>query len=146
MKLHELKSPEGSRSTRKRVGRGYSSGLGNTSGRGEMGQKARSGGNVRPGFEGGQMPLIKRLPKRGFKNPNRKDYSIVNLETLNKFSDGTEVTPDVLLDNKVISNLNNGVKILGKGQLNSQLTVKANKFSNSAKEAIEAAGGSIEVI
>jgi large subunit ribosomal protein L15 len=146
MKLHELKPAEGSRQTRKRVGRGYGSGLGKTSGRGQKGQKARSGGGVRPGFEGGQMPLIQRLPKRGFKNPTRKEYTIVNLDTLNRFSDGTEVTPELLLAERVISKLNAGVKILGNGKLESKLTVKAHKFSDSAKQAIEAAGGKVEVI
>ncbi|MGV3487000.1 MAG: 50S ribosomal protein L15 [Tuberibacillus sp.] len=146
MKLHELKPAEGSRHSRKRVGRGYGSGLGKTSGRGQKGQKARSGGGVRPGFEGGQMPLIQRLPKRGFKNPTRKEYTIVNLETLNRFSEGTEVTPELLLAERVISKLNDGVKILGNGKLEHKLTVKAHKFSDSAKQAIEAAGGKAEVI
>ncbi|MTT32749.1 50S ribosomal protein L15 [Terrilactibacillus sp. BCM23-1] len=146
MKLHELKAAEGSRHARKRVGRGYGSGLGKTSGRGQKGQKSRSGGGVRPGFEGGQMPLIQRLPKRGFKNPTRKEYSLVNLETLSKFDEGTEVTPELLLQNRVIRKLNDGVKVLGQGQLDKKLTVKAHKFSASAKEAIEAAGGNIEVI
>ncbi|WP_141604571.1 50S ribosomal protein L15 [Terrilactibacillus laevilacticus] len=146
MKLHELKPAEGSRHARKRVGRGYGSGLGKTSGRGQKGQKSRSGGGVRPGFEGGQMPLIQRLPKRGFKNPTRKEYSLVNLVTLNKFDEGTEVTPELLLQNRIIRKLNDGVKVLGQGQLNKKLTVKAHKFSASAKEAIEAAGGNIEVI
>ncbi len=146
MKLHELHPAEGSRKERKRVGRGYGSGLGKTSGRGQKGQKSRSGGGVRPGFEGGQMPLIQRLPKRGFKNPNRKEYAIVNLETLNRFSEGTEVTPELLLETRVLSKLNDGVKILGTGQLEVKLTVKAHKFSDSAKAAIEAAGGQAEVI
>ena len=146
MKLHELKPAEGSRHSRKRVGRGYGSGLGKTSGRGQKGQKARSGGGVRPGFEGGQMPLIQRLPKRGFKNPTRKEYVIVNLSTLNRFTDGTEVTPELLLTEGVISKLQSGVKILGNGQLEHKLTVKAHKFSDAAKQAIEAAGGKTEVI
>jgi large subunit ribosomal protein L15 len=146
MKLHELKPAEGSRHARKRVGRGYGSGLGKTSGRGQKGQKARSGGGVRPGFEGGQMPLIQRLPKRGFKNPTRKEYAIVNVETLNRFAEGTEVTPELLLAERVIRKLNDGVKILGDGKLERKLTVKAHKFSDSAKQAIEAAGGTAEVI
>lgn len=146
MKLHELKPAEGSRHPRKRVGRGYGSGLGKTSGRGQKGQKARSGGGVRPGFEGGQMPLIQRLPKRGFKNPTRKEYAIVNVETLNRFAEGTEVTPELLLAERVIRKLNDGVKILGNGKLERKLTVKAHKFSDSAKQAIEAAGGTAEVI
>ncbi|WP_077616036.1 50S ribosomal protein L15 [Caenibacillus caldisaponilyticus] len=146
MKLHELKPAEGARKERKRVGRGSGSGLGKTSGRGQKGQKARSGGGVRPGFEGGQMPLIQRLPKRGFKNPTRKEYAIVNLETLNRFADGTEITPELLLQERVIRKVKDGVKILGEGQLERKLTVKAHKFSAKAKEAIEAAGGQAEVI
>lgn len=146
MKLHELNRPKGSSHARKRVGRGYGSGLGKTSGRGEKGQKARSGGNVRPGFEGGQLPLYMKLPKRGFKNPTRKDYAVVNLDTLNRFEDGTEVTPELLLEKRVIRKLKAGVKVLGKGELKSKLTVKAHKFSGSAKEAIEARGGKTEVI
>ncbi|RYM04837.1 50S ribosomal protein L15 [Sporolactobacillus sp. THM7-7] len=146
MKLHELKPAEGSRFKRKRVGRGYGSGLGKTSGRGQKGQKARSGGKVRPGFEGGQIPLLQTLPKRGFNNPTRKVYSIVNLDKLNRFENGTEVTPKLLLETRIIRKLNDGVKILGKGKLETKLTVKAQKFSASAKEAIEAAGGNIEVI
>ena len=146
MKLHELKATEGTRKERNRVGRGMSSGNGKTSGRGHKGQKARSGGGVRPGFEGGQMPLFQRLPKRGFTNINRKDYSIVNLDTLNRFDEGTEITPELLLENGVVSKLNAGIKILGNGAIEKKLTVKAHKFSASAKEAIEAAGGQTEVI
>jgi large subunit ribosomal protein L15 len=146
MKLHELKPAEGSRQERKRVGRGNGSGWGKTSGRGQKGQKSRSGGGVRPGFEGGQMPLIQRLPKRGFKNPTRKEYAIVNLDTLNRFAEGTEVTPELLLETRVISKAKDGVKILGNGQLEHKLTVRAHKFSDSAKAAIEAAGGQAEVI
>ncbi len=146
MKLHELKSNEGTRKTRNRVGRGMSSGNGKTSGRGHKGQKARSGGGVRPGFEGGQMPLFQRLPKRGFTNIHRKEFAIVNLETLNRFEDGTEVTPKLLVETGVVSNMKAGVKVLAKGNLEKNLTVKAHKFSASAKEAIEAAGGKTEVI
>lgn len=146
MKLHELKANEGTRKERNRVGRGMSSGNGKTSGRGHKGQKARSGGGVRPGFEGGQMPLFQRLPKRGFTNINRKEYAIVNLETLNRFEEGTEVTPELLLETGVISKLKSGVKVLGNGNVEKKLTVKAHKFSASAKEAIEAAGGQTEVI
>jgi large subunit ribosomal protein L15 len=146
MKLHELKPAEGSRKTRNRVGRGTGSGNGKTAGKGHKGQNARSGGGVRPGFEGGQTPLFRRLPKRGFKNINRKDFAIVNLETLNRFEEGTEVTPELLLETGVLSNTKSGVKVLGNGQLEKKLTVKANKFSASAKEAIESAGGSVEVI
>ncbi len=146
MKLHELKPAEGSRKTRNRVGRGTGSGNGKTAGKGHKGQNARSGGGVRPGFEGGQTPLFRRLPKRGFTNINRKDYAIVNLETLNRFEEGTDVTPELLLETGIVSNVKSGVKILGNGQLEKKLTVKANKFSASAKEAIENAGGTAEVI
>ena len=128
------------------MGRGIGSGKGKTSGRGQKGQNARSGGGVRLGFEGGQTPLFRRLPKRGFTNINRKEYAIVNLDALNRFEDGTEVTPELLLETGVISRLKSGVKILGKGQIEKKLTVKAHKFSSSAKEAIEAAGGKTEVI
>ncbi|RLL40735.1 50S ribosomal protein L15 [Oceanobacillus piezotolerans] len=146
MKLHELKAAEGTRKNRNRVGRGTSSGNGKTSGRGHKGQKARSGGGVRPGFEGGQMPLFQRLPKRGFTNINRKEYAIVNLETLNRFEDGTEVTPELLLETGVVAKPKAGIKVLGKGAIEKKLTVKAHKFSASAVEAIEAAGGKTEVI
>ncbi len=146
MKLHELKPAEGSRRNRKRVGRGIGSGTGKTSGRGHDGQNARSGGGVRLGFEGGQIPLFQRLPKRGFTNINRKDYAIVNLDTLNRFEEGTEVTPEMLLETGVISNAKSGIKILGNGTLDKKITVKANKFSASAKEAIEKAGGQTEVV
>ena len=146
MKLHELKPSEGSRKVRNRVGRGIGSGNGKTSGKGHKGQNARSGGGVRPGFEGGQMPLFQRLPKRGFTNINRKDYAVINLDRLNSFDEGTEVTHELLLETGAISKLKAGVKILGNGKLEKKLTVKANKFSASAKEAIEAAGGTAEVI
>ena len=146
MKLHELKPAEGSRKVRNRVGRGIGSGNGKTSGKGHKGQNARSGGGVRPGFEGGQNPLFRRLPKRGFTNINRKEYAIVNLDALNRFEDGAEVTAALLLETGVVSNEKAGIKILGHGELTKKLTVKAHKFSASAKEAIENAGGSIEVI
>lgn len=146
MKLHELKATEGARHTRNRVGRGIATGNGKTSGRGQKGQKSRSGGGVRPGFEGGQTPLYRRLPKRGFYNPFRKEYAVVNVEQLNRFAEGTEVTPALLIETGVVSNEKDGVKILGNGKLEVKLTVKANKFSASAKEAIEAAGGTAEVI
>ena len=146
MKLHELKPAEGSRKVRNRVGRGIGSGNGKTSGRGHKGQNARSGGGVRPGFEGGQNPLFRRLPKRGFTNINRKEYAIVNLDALNRFEDGAEVTPASLLETGVVSKELSGIKILGHGTLNVKLTVKAHKFSASAKEAIENAGGTTEVI
>ena len=141
---HELKPAEGSRQLRNRVGRGTSSGNGKTAGRGQKGQKARS--KVRVGFEGGQMPLFRRMPKRGFKNVNRKDYAIVNLETLNKFEDGTEVTPALLVETRVVKDEKDGIKVLGNGELTKKLTVKASKFSASAKAAIEAAGGTAEVM
>ncbi|OCS91929.1 50S ribosomal protein L15 [Caryophanon latum] len=146
MKLHELKPAVGSRKERNRVGRGIGSGNGKTSGRGHKGQNSRSGGGVRPGFEGGQNPLFRRLPKRGFTNVNRKEYAIVNVETLNRFEDGAEVSAALLLETGVVSNEKAGIKILGNGELTKKLTVKAHKFSASAKEAIEKAGGSIEVI
>lgn len=117
MKLHELKPAEGSRKTRNRVGRGIGSGNGKTAGKGHKGQNARSGGGVRPGFEGGQMPLFQRLPKRGFTNINRKEFAVVNLDKLNSFAEGTEVTPELLLETGVISKLKSGVKILGDGKL-----------------------------
>lgn len=146
MKLHELKPAEGSRHERKRKGRGIGSGNGKTAGKGHKGQNARSGGGVRPGFEGGQTPLFQRLPKRGFTNINRKEFAIVNLDTLNRFEDGTEVTPELLLETGVVSKEKAGIKILAKGNLEKKLTVRAHKFSSAAKEAIEAAGGSSEVI
>ncbi|KGR86688.1 MULTISPECIES: 50S ribosomal protein L15 [Lysinibacillus] len=146
MKLHELKPAEGSRKERNRVGRGIGSGNGKTAGKGHKGQNARSGGGVRPGFEGGQNPLFRRLPKRGFTNINRKEYAIVNLDALNRFEDGAEVTPALLLETGVVSNEKAGIKVLGNGTLNVKLTVKAHKFSASAKEAIENAGGTTEVI
>ncbi|WP_270182799.1 50S ribosomal protein L15 [Alkalihalobacillus sp. CinArs1] len=146
MKLHELKPSEGSRKERNRLGRGIATGNGKTSGRGQKGQKSRSGGGVRPGFEGGQLPIFKRLPKRGFTNMNRKEFAIVNLDSLNRFEDGTEVSPELLLETGVVSKEKAGIKILGNGKLEKKLTVKAHKFSASAKEAIEAAGGNTEVI
>lgn len=144
MKLNNLKPNEGSRKVRNRVGRGTSSGNGKTAGRGQKGQKAR--GKVRLGFEGGQMPLFRRMPKRGFNNINRKEYAIVNLDQLNKFDDGAEVSINELTEAGIIKNTKDGVKILGNGELNKKLTVKANKFSASAKEAIEEKGGQAEVI
>ncbi|EMD1106257.1 50S ribosomal protein L15 [Listeria innocua] len=146
MKLYELKPSEGSRKERNRVGRGTGSGNGKTSGRGHKGQKARSGGGVRLGFEGGQLPLFRRIPKRGFTNINRKEFAIVNLDVLNRFEDGTEVTPELLIETGIIRNEKSGIKILSDGNIEKKLTVKANKFSAAAKEAIEAAGGKTEVI
>ena len=146
MKLHELQPAEGSRKVRNRVGRGTSSGNGKTSGRGQKGQKARSGGGVRLGFEGGQTPLFRRLPKRGFTNVNRKEYAVINLDVLNRFEDGTEGTPVALVEAGIVKNEKAGIKVLGNGSLDKKLTVKAVKFSKHAQETIEAAGGSIEVI
>lgn len=146
MKLHELKSPEGSRKAPKRVGRGTGSGLGRNSGKGEKGQNSRAGGGVRPGFEGGQMPLFRRLPKRGFTNPFSKKYNAINLDRLNIFENGTEVTEELLLERQVISKKLDGVKILGNGTIEKALTVKVTKFSKSASEKIEAAGGKAEVL
>ena len=146
MKLHELSPSEGSKKKAFRVGRGHGSGNGKTSGKGQKGQKARSGGGVRPGFEGGQTPLFRRLPKRGFTNINAKEYTLVNLDQLNVFEDGTEVTPVVLKEAGIIRAEKSGVKVLGNGELTKKLTVKAAKFSKSAEAAITAKGGSIEVI
>ncbi|WP_442602740.1 50S ribosomal protein L15 [Paenibacillus sp. KN14-4R] len=146
MKLHELSSAVGARHTRKRVGRGAGSGMGKTSTRGHKGQNSRSGGGVRPGFEGGQNPLYRRLPKRGFNNPNRKVFAIVNLTELNQFAEGTEVTPEVLMTSGIVKSPKDGIKILGNGELTVKLTVKANKFSQSAVDKIQAAGGQSEVI
>lgn len=146
MKLHELKPAEGSRQERNRVGRGSSSGNGKTAGRGQKGQKSRSGGGVRLGFEGGQTPLFRRLPKRGFTNVNRKEYAVVNLDILNRFEDGTEVTPLTLVEAGIVKDEKAGIKVLGNGELTKKLVVKAAKFSKTAEEAIVAAGGSVEVI
>jgi large subunit ribosomal protein L15 len=146
MKLHELSPAPGSRKERKRVGRGIGSGNGKTAGRGHKGQNARSGGGVRPGFEGGQNPIYRRLPKRGFTNIHRKEYAVVNLKDLGKFAEGTEVTPEKLIELGIVKNPKDGIKILGNGELAVKLTVKANKFSKSAVEKIEAAGGKTEVI
>lgn len=144
MKLNELQVAEGSRNVRNRVGRGESSGNGKTAGRGQKGQKAR--GKVRLGFEGGQMPLFRRKPKRGFTNINRKEYAVVNLDVLNQFDNGTEVSPALLVEAGIVKNGLSGIKILANGQLEKSLTVKANKFSAAAVTAIEAAGGKTEVI
>jgi large subunit ribosomal protein L15 len=146
MKLHELKPAEGSRKERKRLGRGIGSGQGKTAGKGHKGQNARSGGGVRLGFEGGQTPLFRRLPKRGFTNISRKEFAIVNLDVLNQFEEGTEVTPELLIESGLVKNEKAGIKILAKGNVEKKLTVKAHKFSSTAKEAIEAVGGTTEVI
>ena len=146
MKLHELQYTEGARKERKRIGRGTSSGTGKTAGKGQKGQKARAGGGKKPGFEGGQTPLFMRLPKRGFTNFTRKEFAIVNLDSLNQFEDGTEVTPELLIETGLVKKELDGIKVLGNGELEKKLTVKANKFSKSAIAAIEAAGGKTEVI
>jgi large subunit ribosomal protein L15 len=146
MKLHELHPAEGSTAAQKRLGRGAGSGLGKTSGKGHKGAKARSGGGKRPGFEGGQMPLYRRVPKRGFTNVFGTEYATVNVERLEVFEDGATVNAAALLEKKIIRKELDGVKILGGGELTKKLTVKAAKFSGSAKEKIEAAGGKAEVI
>ncbi len=146
MKLHELSKPIGSTKNTKRRGRGTATGQGKTGGRGMNGQKSRSGGKVRLGFEGGQMPLYRRIPKRGFKNVFRKEWSIMNVSDLNCFEDGTEITPELLINEGKVKQVKAGVKILGKGALEKKLTVKANQFSKAAIEKIEAAGGKAEVI
>jgi large subunit ribosomal protein L15 len=149
MKLNDLRPNVGGGSkARKRLGRGTGSGLGKTSGKGHKGQNARSGGGVRPGFEGGQMPLFRRLPKRGFTNIFEKQYAIVNIEDLNRFENDTVITPELLISEGLVKKAKSkdGVKILGNGDLNVKLTVKAQKFSKTAAEKIESAGGKVEVI
>ena len=146
MKLNELSPAPGSRKVAFRVGRGLGSGNGKTSGKGQKGQKSRSGGGVRTGFEGGQMPLYRRLPKRGFKNIFADVYAEVNVETLNRFEDGATVDAVALIEAGVLKNVRDGVRILGNGELTKKLTVVANGFTKSAQEKIEAAGGKIEVI
>jgi len=145
MKLHDLKPAVGATTAPKRLGRGTGSGLGKTSGKGHKGAKARSGGGKRPGFEGGQMPLTMRLPKRGFTNKWRVEYATVNVERLNIFEDGAVVTPVELVESGILKNVQDGVKILGNGEITKKLTVKATKFTETAKEKIEAAGGKVEV-
>lgn len=146
MKLHELSPSEGSKKNRYRVGRGHASGNGKTAGKGHKGQNARSGGGVRPGFEGGQMPIYRRLPKRGFTNIFAKKYVSVNVEHLNKFESGAEVTAEALKDKGIISKICDGIVILGRGEIEKSLTVKAKRFSESAAKKIEAAGGKAEVV
>jgi len=149
LKLHNLKpAPGGAVKERKRVGRGHGSGWGKTSGRGHKGQNSRTGGGVRPGFEGGQMPLFQRLPKRGFTNIFAKEFATVNISDLNRFEDGVEVTPELLIESGVVkaSKVKDGIKILGNGELDKKLVVKAHKFSKSAEEKINASGGRAEVI
>ncbi|NLK00804.1 MAG: 50S ribosomal protein L15 [Clostridia bacterium] len=147
MQLHDLKPVPGSKKSRKRKGRGRSSGLGKTSGRGHDGQKARSGGGVRRGFEGGQMPLFRRIPKRGFTNVFAKEITIVNIDDINEsFEENEPVTPETLKEKGLIKSFRDGVKILGRGDMDKKLEVKANAFSRAAVEKIEAAGGKVEVI
>ena len=146
MKLHELKPAVGATTAEKRLGRGTGSGLGKTSGKGHKGAKARSGGGKRPGFEGGQMPLTMRLPKRGFTNKWRTEYVAINVDRLEIFEDGAVVTPVELIEAGILKNVRDGVKIMGNGEITKKLTVQANKFTASAKEKIEAAGGKAEVI
>ena len=147
MKLHNIHPNEGATQTRKRLGRGVGSGLGKTSGKGHKGQNARSGGGVRPGFEGGQLPLFRRLPKRGFSNANFKtEYAVINLSDLNRFEDGAVVTPELLKEMGLVKNQLDGIKVLGNGTLEHKITVKAHKFSKRALEEIEKLGGKAEVI
>ena len=146
MNLNELKYTEGSRTSKRRICRGLGSGLGKNGGSGNKGQKSRSGGGVRPGFEGGQNPIYRRLPKRGFTNFTKVEYDVVNVRDLNKFENETVVTPTLLVEKGLIPSSYNNVKILGDGELNVKLTVKANKFSKSAEEAIKNAGGTVEVL
>lgn len=146
MKLHELRPAEGARKSPKRLGRGTGSGIGKTSGKGQKGQTSRSGGGVRPGFEGGQMPLYRRIPKRGFTNRNSKEIVAINVDVLNRFDDGATVTVDSLIETGIIKNPKDGVKILGNGELTKKLDVKVNAFSKSAAEKIQALGGNAEVI
>lgn len=147
MKLHELKYNDGAKKDIKRLGRGSSSGTGKTSGKGQKGQNARSGGGVRVGFEGGQLPLYRRLPKRGFSNAMfKKVYAVINISDLNRFEDDTLITPELLKEMGIIKNQLSGIKVLGNGNLEKRLTVKANCFSKSAIKKIEAKGGKVEVI
>lgn len=146
MKLHELASTEGSRVKSFRVGRGIGSGNGKTSGKGNKGQNARSGGGTRLGFEGGQLPIYRRIPKHGFTNANRVEFAIVNVSSLNRFEDETIVTPALLVESGLVRKEYDGIKVLGNGEITKKLTVQANKFSKSAIEAIEKAGGKVEVI
>jgi large subunit ribosomal protein L15 len=146
MRLHEIKPSPGSRTTPKRVGRGIGSGLGKTAGKGQKGQRARSGASIRRGFEGGQMPLYQRLPKRGFTNKFRREWADVTVKTLNRFATGTIITPELLQETGIVKSLKSGIKILGEGELEKELTVKAHRFSAQAREKIENAGGRVEVI
>ena len=146
MKLHELRAAPGATKAPKRKGRGTATGQGKTAGRGMNGQKSRSGGGVRPGFEGGQMPLYRRIPKRGFTNIWRTEYTVLNVEDLNRFEEGTVVTPELIKEAGMAKQVKDGIKILGNGNIEKNLTVQAHKFSKTAVEKIEAAGGKAEVI
>ena len=146
MKLHDLTAPPGSKFERKRIGRGHGSGQGKTSGKGHKGQKARSGGSIRPGFEGGQMPLQRRIPKRGFNNIFAAKCDIINVSDLNKFEAGAVVDTTALIEKGLVNNPRNGVKVLGNGEISVNLTVKLTAFSETAKQKIEAAGGKAEVV
>ena len=147
MKLHELEKNIGATHAKKRVGHGPGSGLGKTSGRGQKGQKARSGGSINPVFEGGQLPLYRRLPKRGFSNyPFKKEYAVINLSDLNVFEDGTVVTPTLLKERGIVKKQLSGIKVLGEGQLEKKLTVQAHKFSKNAIDRINESGSKAEVI
>lgn len=146
MRIHELKAPNGATKAPKRIGRGQGTGWGTTAGRGMNGQNSRSGGGVRLGFEGGQMPLYRRLPKRGFNNKWGKEYSEVNVKDLNRFEDGTVVDLELLLKSGLVKQVKDGVKVLGNGEVEKKLTVKAAKFSKNAVEKIEKAGGKVEVL
>lgn len=143
--LNNLSPVKGARHSKKRLGRGIGSGIGHTSGKGTKGQNSRSGGGVRPGFEGGQLPLFQRLPKRGFHNHNKVEYAVVNVEALNVFENGAVVDVEAMVAAKLVKEVKDGVKVLGNGELTKKLTVKAAKFSSAAQKAIEAAGGSVEV-
>lgn len=146
MKLNELKPNTGSIKTKKRVGRGNASGHGTTAGRGTKGQNSRSGSSIRPYFEGGQMPLSRRVPKRGFKNIFSKQYTIINVGELNRFNEGEIITPERLLQEGIVKKIRNGIKILGKGEVNKKLTIRAHKISKGAVSKIESAGGKVEVM
>ncbi len=146
MNLHELSPAEGAKKSSKRIGRGHGSGWGKTAGKGHKGQKARSGGSIRPGFEGGQMPLQRRVPKRGFNNIFAKTIVAINVSALNAFEDGAEVTAQALIEKGIVKNACDGIKVLGNGTLTKKLTVKVAAFSESAKQKIEAAGGKAEVV
>ncbi len=146
MKLHELSPAPGSKQTRNRIGRGLGSGNGKTAGKGMKGQNSRSGGGTRTGFEGGQMPIYRRLPKRGFKNIFAKEYAEVNVSTLERFDDGATVDPVALVEAGILKNVQDGIRILGNGELTKKLTVRANGFTKTAESKITAAGGKVEVI